>query len=515
MHQFGVISPILLLSRNLPLAMLQPPLFAASSPVSSPIWVFFHASSFSPFPIQGCDLIFLSHRNFVNGSLDREFVASVRRSISKSNFAARQLQRSLLSKPNQRCNSFSDAVLKTKVRCEKQSNKNTELDLIAIQGKWEELPDSYFEEGSGLVSTVVCGGGNTHCASYGWNQNPPWNQLVEDGVSQNKKCCTYNSGHCHHEQVRIFSKTSFGVEDLEQSLSSSEIYSQTVEDTTTGSYSDLNKHLEHKHSFAKVHKLAKAPVCLPLGVPRNSLIKNIGCHGTYFFQPSEVELMPWENVWQKSARFWNGSHVRMVTAAVKALPDVIDVGNDVEASVPAEVSCTVKSSTTKRHNSQLRKRNTATLRKRGKFAPQRDLFRRSPFQLYEVLLCYPYMNSKSAALSFQSMSRESFEELLAIFSHVAAGLAGSGLALILFVSSRMLLRNAAFDSSKVTGLVRGIGLIWLSSAVQRFRDLVRHLSNDAYTKFQRKELQAKLRTELQTLTFKAFTLIALSMIRLV
>lgn len=172
--------------------------------------------------------------------------------------------------------------------------------------------------------------------------------------------------------------------------------------------------------------------------------------------------------------------------------------------------------TSKNHQSEkVRRKSIARHSKQAKrAAPPRDLFERRSFHLCEVIFCYPFRSSNIRASNFQCLSRESLEELVAIMNQIAVGVAATGVALILFVVSRMLSVNATFDYNKIISTVGGLGLVSLSLAMKRVANVVKCMA-DACTRMRlpQKEHLVRLEKELQGFAYKAFPLIALCLVR--
>lgn len=200
---------------------------------------------------------------------------------------------------------------------------------------------------------------------------------------------------------------------------------------------------------------------------------------------------------------------------VKLLPENIcpeDVSTHMK-NLGTEAVHSIKSSTIRRAD-RLRKKVRPRQTKPGKGVP-RDLFKSGSFQLYEFFFSYPFMDSSKAALTWKTIPKEKYAELLNVLNQIAVGLAGSGLALVLFVASRMLCLNATMDSTKLMYLLRGVGLLWLSSALQKFGSVVRHMADFCgKSRPQRKEHLARFKEEVQAVAFKVCTLVMLSMVTL-
>lgn len=151
----------------------------------------------------------------------------------------------------------------------------------------------------------------------------------------------------------------------------------------------------------------------------------------------------------------------------------------------------------------------------GHKKPTRDLYRSSSFHLYELIFTYPFMDSSKAALTWKGIPKEKYTEIFDVLNQIAVGLAGSGIAIMLFVASRMLCLNATLDSTKFMSLLRGVGLLWLSSAFQKFGSVVGLMAEvSGKGRPERKEHLAMLRKEVQSVTFKLCTMVMLSMVRL-
>ncbi|MCO5603296.1 hypothetical protein L7F22_057445 [Adiantum nelumboides] len=199
------------------------------------------------------------------------------------------------------------------------------------------------------------------------------------------------------------------------------------------------------------------------------------------------------------------------SSVVKLLPANISFENVSMASTSKcpEAVQSVQAPTVRRVN-RVEKKTRARYKR-----PARDLYRSSSFQMYELIFCYPFMDSSKASSTWKAIPKEKYTELFGVLNHIAVGLAGSGIALVLFVASRMLCLNAALDTIKLMSLLRGVGLLWLSSALQRFGSAVRLMSEcGEKARSERKEHLAMLRKEMHSVAFKMCTLVMLSMVRL-
>eukprot|EP01018_Ginkgo_biloba_P010937 Gb_03323 [translate_table: standard] len=145
----------------------------------------------------------------------------------------------------------------------------------------------------------------------------------------------------------------------------------------------------------------------------------------------------------------------------------------------------------------------------------RDIFKKSQFHLYECMLSVLFTNN-SATSSVLELTKTRSKEFMTLLNQIAVALAGSGLATVLFVASKMLAVNALFDSSKFFNILFGFGLIWLSCAVQNLREVFLSLTEPQYTvRLKESQIVSKVKRELNGVTFKAFALMAFSMLRYV
>ncbi|KAJ7516853.1 hypothetical protein O6H91_21G001200 [Diphasiastrum complanatum] len=139
----------------------------------------------------------------------------------------------------------------------------------------------------------------------------------------------------------------------------------------------------------------------------------------------------------------------------------------------------------------------------------RDLFSRSLFQVFELLLTYRFTNINFGDFEYKSV-KKACVEIADVLNQLSVGLAGSGLAIILFIASQMLKLNSAFDNGKFAALLRGFCFIWLSTAIQNVRTLIIKFSKGS--SMPAKEQARRLHREMKNLSVKALTVTALSLV---
>jgi hypothetical protein len=145
--------------------------------------------------------------------------------------------------------------------------------------------------------------------------------------------------------------------------------------------------------------------------------------------------------------------------------------------------------------------------------PDRDLFKSSSVQFYEVVFVYPFLESSDAALNWKALPKEKFGEIFDVLNHVAIGLGGAGLALVLLVASRMLSLNATLDSTKMAYLLRGMGLMWLSSGLKKFGLIVKQMADFCIkTRLERKEQLIEYKEKMQAISFRVCLLVILTIV---
>lgn len=164
---------------------------------------------------------------------------------------------------------------------------------------------------------------------------------------------------------------------------------------------------------------------------------------------------------------------------------------------------------------KLKQKHHTKKKSKGSVNKGRDVFKRNQFQHYEVMLSVLF-SKDFAASSVLELSKSSREELLILLNKLAVTLAGSGLGIVLYVAAKIFSVNALFDSRKLMNIVFGLGLIWLSAGVKNLRDTFFSVTgiNEKLKPKQRRNVSI-LKRELSHVFFKAFTLMAISVLRFV
>lgn len=152
-------------------------------------------------------------------------------------------------------------------------------------------------------------------------------------------------------------------------------------------------------------------------------------------------------------------------------------------------------------------------KKTNKKARERDLYTKNYFHACECLLSIMIdkKHSKSAILSLKKFSGE-LPELLMQFS---ASIAGTGIAVIFSVICKVAYSRVPFCASKLSSTGIGLGLVWLSWAVNRLRETVVYISRSSgKLDTKEEEMITKLDGSVKDIYFRAATVMAVAVLRL-
>ncbi|XP_010931937.1 uncharacterized protein [Elaeis guineensis] len=149
-------------------------------------------------------------------------------------------------------------------------------------------------------------------------------------------------------------------------------------------------------------------------------------------------------------------------------------------------------------------------RKAGK---ERDLYHKNYFHACESLLSVILdKKGKTASLSL----KKSGPEITQLLTHFSAGIAGTGLAVLLSVACKMANGRVTFSTTKLLNTSFGFGLFWLSWAVNSLRDTIIHLSkNSSKLKLKEEEVVGKVERSMKDILLRAAALMAVAVLRFV
>lgn len=154
-------------------------------------------------------------------------------------------------------------------------------------------------------------------------------------------------------------------------------------------------------------------------------------------------------------------------------------------------------------------------KKSKKVARERDLFKKNYLHACESLLSLMVdkrQHRKTAILSLKK-SGPVLPELLTQFS---VGIAGTGLAVLLSVIYKLACgRGIPFCASKLLNTGFGVGLVWLSWAVNKLRDTIVGINKNAgKPRLKDEEIIRKVDKSLREIYFRSAALLAVAVLRL-
>lgn len=145
---------------------------------------------------------------------------------------------------------------------------------------------------------------------------------------------------------------------------------------------------------------------------------------------------------------------------------------------------------------------------------ERDIYKRNFFHSCESLLSV-MMNKrhdgKMAILSIQ----KSGAELPQLLNRFSAGIAGTGLAVLLSIVCKVACGRVPFCSSKLFTTGLGFGLVWLSWAVKKLRDTVVYIIKSSGKLNSEEEMISRVDESVNQIYFRAATLMAFATLKLV
>lgn len=150
----------------------------------------------------------------------------------------------------------------------------------------------------------------------------------------------------------------------------------------------------------------------------------------------------------------------------------------------------------------------------NKAVRETDLYKNNYFHACESLLSIMVdkkRNEKTAVLEL----KKSGPELRQLLTQFSASIAGTGIAVLFSVLCKVATGRVPFCSSKLLNTGLGIGLVWLSWAVNRLRDtIVNIIKNSGKLGLKEKEMMKNLDSSVSEIYFRAVTLMAVLVLRL-
>ena len=161
-----------------------------------------------------------------------------------------------------------------------------------------------------------------------------------------------------------------------------------------------------------------------------------------------------------------------------------------------------------------RLRSSPNKKSNQKTGKKRELPRKSNFHSCEALLSIIFNKRRHEKTAILELKR-STPELTPLLTQLSATIAGTGIALVFSVLYKVANSSVPFCTSKLLNTALGLGLVWLSWAVNRMRDTIIHISRNSRKLVAKEEEALKnLDTSVKQVYHRAATLMVLMIIRL-
>ncbi|MFQ6635914.1 hypothetical protein Gotur_012661 [Gossypium turneri] len=148
-----------------------------------------------------------------------------------------------------------------------------------------------------------------------------------------------------------------------------------------------------------------------------------------------------------------------------------------------------------------------------KLASERDLYKKNYFHACECLLSLIVDKRRHGRTAILSLKKSS-PELPQLLSQFSAGIAGTGLAVLLSVIWKVACWRVPFCTPKLYSASIGFGLVWISWAVNQLRDTVVHISkNTSKSGLKEEEMVERVEKSVNQIYFRAATLMAIAVLR--
>ncbi|TYG39315.1 hypothetical protein ES288_D12G006600v1 [Gossypium darwinii] len=148
-----------------------------------------------------------------------------------------------------------------------------------------------------------------------------------------------------------------------------------------------------------------------------------------------------------------------------------------------------------------------------KLASERDLYKKNYFHACECLLSLIVDKRRHGRTAILSL-KKSGPELPQLLSQFSAGIAGTGLAVLLSVIWKVACWRVPFCTPKLFSASIGFGLVWISWAVNQLRDTVVQISkNTSKSGLKEEEMVERVEKSVNQIYFRAATLMAIAVLR--
>ncbi|CAL9203120.1 uncharacterized protein LOC104000520 isoform X1 [Musa acuminata AAA Group] len=141
----------------------------------------------------------------------------------------------------------------------------------------------------------------------------------------------------------------------------------------------------------------------------------------------------------------------------------------------------------------------------------RDLYKRNYFHACESLLSVILDKGSSKSVLSLKKSASAISHLL---TQISAGIAGTGLAVILSVLCKLAWGRSPFCFSRLFHTAFGFGLFWLSCAINGLRDTIIYISrNSIRLNLEEEETTSMVKRSMNKILFRAAILVAVALFR--
>ncbi|KAE8722878.1 GTP binding Elongation factor Tu family protein [Hibiscus syriacus] len=148
-----------------------------------------------------------------------------------------------------------------------------------------------------------------------------------------------------------------------------------------------------------------------------------------------------------------------------------------------------------------------------KLSRERNLYTANYFHACETLLSLMVNRRRTGKTVILSL-KKSGPELPHLLAQFSTSIAGTGLAVLFSLLCGLAYTRAPFCTSKLFSTSLGLGLVWLSWAVNRLRDTIVQMSkNGSKSGLNEKEMIKRVEKSVNDIYFRAGTLMAIAMLR--
>eukprot|EP00262_Sarcandra_glabra_P008405 TRINITY_DN21926_c0_g1_i1.p1 TRINITY_DN21926_c0_g1~~TRINITY_DN21926_c0_g1_i1.p1 ORF type:complete len:422 (-),score=58.87 TRINITY_DN21926_c0_g1_i1:242-1507(-) len=146
-----------------------------------------------------------------------------------------------------------------------------------------------------------------------------------------------------------------------------------------------------------------------------------------------------------------------------------------------------------------------------KAARERDLYRKNYFHACESLLSV-ILDKRRGKMAILSL-KKSGPEVPQLLTQLSTGIAGTGLAVILSVLCKVTNGRVPFCTTKLLNTGFGLGLVWLSWAVNKLKDTIVYISKNSNRLELEEQLMREVDGNVKQVFFRAATLMAVAVLR--